>query len=172
MAKCKACGAEVSRTAKVCPICKARILHPAAGAAAAIICIAFVLGVMYVTSSGGGHSARLAGPGISDAPAPTGSALPSIPAGTSPSEIEATGILLGPGTYVVGQDIPAGTYDCVAASGMGVLRGEIASFGDPGFLQTMGVDSDYFDCVNSYSNLTLTEGDTLSIEMSLYVDFQ
>ncbi len=93
-------------------------------------------------------------------------------------EKQSENLTLGPGTYVVGEDIPAGKYDCVAASGFGVLRGEIASAGEAGFVQTMGnvsssvgEDTVSVDGTSSYSNLLLQDGDTIYIEMSLSVEF-
>lgn len=86
--------------------------------------------------------------------------------------------ILGPGTYKVGTDIPAGKYDCFANSGLGVFRGEVASLDPVGFAQTMGESSismgDAYAsvvCASSYSNLTLAYGDTIYIEMSLNVEF-
>ena len=94
------------------------------------------------------------------------------------SESGSTSITLGPGTYTVGQDITAGTYDCVAVSGFGVLRGEVAAFGTPGFVQTMGNvsasvggESASITGASSYSNLPLADGDILYIEMNLNVEF-
>lgn len=94
------------------------------------------------------------------------------------SDDENTNLVLGPGTYVVGEDIPAGKYDCIAESGFGVLRGDIASAGSAGFVQTMGNATssvgEYSATVegaSSYSNLTLEDGDTIYIEMSLNVEF-
>ena len=87
-------------------------------------------------------------------------------------------LTFGPGTYTVGVDIPAGTYDCVAVSGFGVLRGDVASLGDAGFVQTMGTASSEIggysasvSASNSYSNLKVDIGDVLYIEMTLNVEF-
>lgn len=87
-------------------------------------------------------------------------------------------LIFGPGTYTVGPDIPAGTYDCVAVSGFGVLRGDVASLGDVGFVQTMGTATSEIGnysanvyASNSYSNLKVEYGDVLYIEMTLNVEF-
>ena len=87
-------------------------------------------------------------------------------------------MIFGPGTYAVGPDIPAGTYDCVAVSGFGVLRGDVASLGDVGFVQTMGTATSEIGnysanvyASNSYSNLKVEDGDVLYIEMTLNVEF-
>lgn len=87
-------------------------------------------------------------------------------------------VTLGPGQYTVGIDILAGTYNCTAVSGLGVLRGDVASAGPAGFVQTMGSSSvtigDYSASVEgnqTYNNLSLADGDTLYIEMSLTVRF-
>lgn len=97
---------------------------------------------------------------------------------TESSDNETNNLVLGPGTYVVGEDIPAGKYDCIAESGFGVLRGDVASAGPAGFVQTMGNSTssagEYSATVegaDSYSNLTLEDGDTIYIEMSLNVEF-
>lgn len=99
----------------------------------------------------------------------------SAPKEATPSADESSAaedaLVLGPGTYAVGEDIDAGEYDCVAVSGFGVFRGEVASLGEPGLAQTMGVESSVMECSQSYSNLTLADGDTLYIEMSLEVQF-
>lgn len=77
---------------------------------------------------------------------------------------------IGVGKYVVGQDIPAGKYDCLAVSGNGVLRGDVASLTT--FSVTMGVDNEFFIFLNhSYSNLELQNGDVIYIEGGLTVQF-
>jgi hypothetical protein len=87
-------------------------------------------------------------------------------------------LILGAGTYVVGKDIPAGEYNCKAASGLGVLRGDVASLSPVGLIVTMGEstasvgdDSVTVSATDSYSNLQLTDGDKIYIEMSLEVEF-
>lgn len=94
------------------------------------------------------------------------------------SQLENENLILGPGTYTVGKDIAPGVYDCLANSGLGVLRGDIASCSPVGFIQTMGSSSvtigEYSSSIegaSSYKNLTLTDGDIIYIEMSLYVEF-
>lgn len=86
---------------------------------------------------------------------------------------------LGPGEYVVGRDLPAGTYNCIAVSGFGVLRGDIASCGPAGFVQTMGSASASIDGTSAsvqgsqlYNNLSLVDKDIIYIEMNLTVKFE
>lgn len=87
-------------------------------------------------------------------------------------------LIFGAGTYLVGEDIPAGKYDCTAVSGFGVFRGDVASLAPEGLALTMGnstVDvgesSATVNAAESYSNLQLSDGDTIYIEMSLSVEF-
>lgn len=94
------------------------------------------------------------------------------------NDADVSNLIFGPGTYAVGPDIPAGTYDCVAVSGFGVLRGDVASLGDVGFVQTMGTATSEIGnysanvyASNSYSNLKVEDGDVLYIEMTLNVEF-
>lgn len=91
---------------------------------------------------------------------------------------ESENLILGPGTYTVGEDIDPGVYDCIASSGFGVLRGDVASCGPAGFVQTMGGSSvtigEYsagVEGTDSYQNLELADGDVIYIEMSLHVEF-
>lgn len=93
-------------------------------------------------------------------------------------DADISNLIFGPGTYTVGTDIPAGTYDCVAVSGFGVLRGDVASLGNVGFVQTMGTATSEIgnysanvSASNSYSNLKVENGDVLYIEMTLNVKF-
>lgn len=94
------------------------------------------------------------------------------------NDADISNLIFGPGTYTVGTDIPAGTYDCVAVSGFGVLRGDVASLGNVGFVQTMGTATSEIgnysanvSASNSYSNLKVENGDVLYIEMTLNVKF-
>jgi hypothetical protein len=91
---------------------------------------------------------------------------------------DSNGLTLGAGTYTVGVDIEPGVYDCVAASGFGVLRGDLASMQPTGFVMTMGNASSSVggysasvEAAPSYNNLTLTDGDIFYIEMGLNVQF-
>lgn len=94
------------------------------------------------------------------------------------NDADVSNLIFGPGTYTVGADIPAGTYDCVAVSGFGVLRWDVASLGDVDFVQTMGTATSEIgnysanvSASNSYSNLKVEDGDVLYIEMTLNVEF-
>lgn len=171
--KCKACGLKVAANTRVCPHCGARVLHPFAAATAAVLCIFFVLIVIYMSSDDTKYRPMQANVKDIDDQSHV-----ETPACIESSPPEVSGIVLGPGTYTVGQDIDAGTYDCVAVSGLGVIRGDIKAYGDHGFIQTMGSASATIDdatvsieSVSTYSNLTLETGDVFYIEMSLSVEF-
>lgn len=173
ISSCKNCHAKVSLFAKTCPACGSRVFHPVFGVFVALILISLVFGT------------DLAGFIFNDTAMQTGEEhlLPkdeirSDAIQAENEDIEDEYLILGPGTYVVGEDIPAGKYDCIAASGFGVLRGEVASAGEAGFVQTMGNVSSSVgdetvsvDGASSYSNLLLQDGDTIYIEMNLSVEF-
>ena len=89
---------------------------------------------------------------------------------------ESDDLILEPGTYIVGEDIPAGKYDCVAVDGFGVFRGVVASLAPTGLVQTMGNVSSSVGGETvpvggnmTYNNLTLADGDVIYVEMSLSV---
>lgn len=174
MSKCKSCGADVAINAKKCPHCGARILHWGMGLVV-LLCglFIFVFTRFYPNIPRGDH-----------APIPTAnqhenssSPLGSISATPTPVPEEDVSIY-GPGTYTVGKDIDAGIYDCLAVSGIGVLRGDVASHGEAGFVLTMGGssvsvggDSVSLEAAESYSNLELADGDVIYIELNLKVKF-
>lgn len=166
ISSCKSCGVKVSLFSSKCPNCGARVFHPIFGVIVAVILAVMVFGSDIIKSRPSystelkEENAQLHEDDISQ-----------------PVE-QSENLTLGPGTYVVGEDIPSGKYDCVAASGFGVLRGEVASAGEAGFVQTMGNvsssvgdDTVSVDAASSYSNLLLQDGDTIYIEMSLSVEF-
>lgn len=140
------------------------------GSIVIIILFTFVLFFVLdpITSSGKPQSTNQSEPSKRVTLATTASS--SLSETETTTEAEALGVVLGPGTYTIGKDLAAGTYDCIASSGFGILRGEVDAFVAP-FIQTMGVESDYIDCAHSYSNLTLADGDVIYIEMSLNVEF-
>lgn len=85
--------------------------------------------------------------------------------------------VLGPGTYVVGEDIDEGKYDCTAISGFGMLTGEVAEYGY--FYTTLGenivtVDGEEVGIRGNkfYSNLRLSNGDIIYVEGTLNVEFK
>lgn len=82
-----------------------------------------------------------------------------------------TPFALGPGKYVVGTDIQAGKYDCVAIEGYGTFRGTVADLGTAGLVQVMGIQTDSLKPNTTYSNLKLENGDIIYIEGSLHVKF-
>lgn len=165
LSKCKACGAEVALNTKKCPYCGARVLHPIFGLVVALILLVAVSPLMFPSLIGHNRANPVAGQSTL-APAPSD----TVNSSAEPTDENAS--IFGPGTYTVGKDITAGTYDCVAVSGFGVIRGEVAAFGTPGFVQTMGVESKTIECAHSYSNLALVDGDVLYIELGLSVDLQ
>lgn len=168
MGKCNGCGESVKYPAKRCPHCGKKMIYPGVGIA--VLCIGILL-VFFIPYSLGLFSRP------ADKPVSSGAQPAQNPATVTPGSVESDSAF-GPGTYVVGKDIDAGTYDCVAVSGIGVLRGDVAAFGEQGFVQTMGSvsasvgeDAVSIDGVESYSNLTLTDGDVIYIELSLKVEF-
>lgn len=165
LSRCKHCGAKASLFAKNCPECGKRIYHPIFG------CIVFV-----VLMDAFFFSLLSKAPSTEKAHAQQNP--PAIEEQVQQEDPETSNLVLGPGTYQVGIDIPAGKYDCIAHSGFGVLRGEVASAGQAGFVQTMGSSSASVggvsagvEAASSYGNLTLADGDTIYIEMSLNVEF-
>lgn len=172
--KCKKCGYRVSLFTKQCPECGTRILHPIFCLLVAIVLIAVVFllpdFILPTPTESMDYNQNKPNP-------------PSSGSYTGSEDAESTiigndNLVLGPGTYVVGEDIAAGKYDCLAASGFGVLRGDVASMEPAGFVQTMGGvsasvggETASVQGTTSYSNLTLTDGDILYIEMSLNVEF-
>lgn len=168
LSRCKHCGAKASLFAKNCPECGKRIYHPVFGCVVGIVLLcAFFFSLL----------------SQADAETKKEPVQKIQPASTEQTqkqdaEPETSNLVLGPGTYQVGIDIPSGKYDCIAHSGFGVLRGDVASAGPAGFVQTMGSSSASIggvsagvEAASSYSNLTLADGDTIYIEMSLNVEF-
>lgn len=165
LSRCKHCGAKASLFAKNCPECGKRIYHPIFGCVVGIVLLcAFFFSLLSKAPSTEKTHAQQNPPAIEEQ--------------VQQAEPETSNLVLGPGTYQVGIDIPAGKYDCIANSGFGVLRGEVASAGPAGFVQTMGNQSASIgdvsagvEAASSYSNLTLADGDTIYVEMSLNVEF-
>lgn len=164
LSRCKHCKEPVSLFAKNCPHCGGRTYHPIFGA------IVFVV-LLFIFSP-------LIFPGLKKAPStqPAPNTFEATDTASENSNEESGNLILGAGTYKVGTDIPAGTYDCIASSGLGVLRGEIVSMDN--FVLTMGSSSASIGgysakvaAASSYRNLKLTDGDTVYIEMSLCVEF-
>lgn len=74
---------------------------------------------------------------------------------------------LSNGTYKVGKDIAAGTYNFKATSGYGLISGDFAS----GFLSmTIGISDDFPDN-RTYNNLVLTQGDEFKIINGVTIEF-
>lgn len=174
MKRCKVCGAEIATSAKPCPSCGAK--NKKLIVFGVILLILSILLFAQAFSS----SDEIVPNKVPDAPDtnqnPTESIAPaqtesgvgeSVELNDAPNSSNG-GIVLGPGTYVVGEDIDAGKYDCVAISGFGVLRGDLASAGPAGFVQTMGdstvtigEDTAGVKGSTSYNNLTLENGDVI-----------
>lgn len=181
MIKCKVCGAEIATSATPCPYCGAKNKK--------LIVLGVILLILSILLFAQVFNQSIPNK-VPDAPDPNQNPTESIAPAQTESEVGESvelndspnssngGIVLGPGTYVVGEDIDAGKYDCVAISGFGVLRGELASAGSAGFVQTMGdstvtigEDTAGVKGSTSYNNLTLENGDVIYIEMSLNVEF-
>lgn len=163
---CKACRKQIAKSADVCPHCGKR-QHTASLAvvgilgAVAVFCLAMAI-ITIATST----------PKLS-APAANGTSQQVSQVTPTP---ESNALVLEPGKYIVGEDIPAGKYDCVAVDGFGVFRGDVASLAPAGLVQTMGNVSSSVggETVSvggnmTYNNLTLADGDVIYVEMSLSV---
>ena len=170
---CKKCGEQIAKSARVCPHCGKKQHQAAYMLCAVIIVFIFAFCALQIAlSSQNDHSPATAEDAMNNSVQNTSDSAPSS------EEIESQDLVLGPGTYVVGQDIAAGKYDCIAVSGLGVLRGDVASLEPTGLVQTMGESTSsiggYSSTVEgskSYNNLTLTDGDKIYIDMSLNVQF-
>lgn len=170
---CKKCGEQIAKSARVCPHCGKKQHQAAYMLCAVIIVFIFAFCALQIAfSSQNDHSPATAENAMNNSAQNTSDSAPSF------EEIESEDLVFWPGTYVVGQDIAAGKYDCIAVSGLGVLRGDVASLEPTGLVQTMGESTSsiggYSSTVEgskSYNNLTLTDGDKIYIEMSLNVQF-
>lgn len=74
---------------------------------------------------------------------------------------------LSDGNYVVGTDIPAGTYNVRAISGYGLLKGDFQS----GFVSTAIGISDLYPDRKEYKNLKLTNEDEFTIKSGVTLKF-
>lgn len=181
MKRCKVCGAEITTSAKPCPSCGAK--NKKLIVLGVILLILSILLFAQVFNESIPDKVPDATDTNQNPTENDASTQTEFGVGESVELNEASNssngeIVLGPGTYVVGEDIDAGKYDCVAISGFGVLRGEVASAGPAGFVQTMGdstvtigEDTAGVKGSTSYNNLTLANGDVIYIEMSLNVEF-
>lgn len=163
---CKSCRKQIAKSADVCPHCgkKQHTFSLAVAGilgAVAVFCLAMAI-ITIATSS----------------PKPPSHASGDASKQSSPvtPTSESDDLILEPGTYIVGEDIPAGKYDCVAVNGFGVFRGDVASLAPYGLVQTMGNVSSSIDGETvsvggnmTYNNLTLADGDVIYVEMSLSV---
>ena len=86
-----------------------------------------------------------------------------------PTQESGSSFTLSIGQYVVGVDIPAGTYNLIAVSGSGNIIGDVQSqlFGSLNTI--LAVDSAMFE--RSFNNLRLANGDTINIMGNLVVEF-
>lgn len=79
---------------------------------------------------------------------------------------------LGAGQYVVGVDIPAGKYDCIAVSGSGNFMGDVASQPFGMLNEILGAPGTSWEDRPSYSNLILANGDVIEINSNLRIEFR
>lgn len=163
---CKSCRKQIAKSADVCPHCGKR-QHTASLVVAGLLCavVVFCLAVAIITITTSGS--KPSNPTPNDVSQQISQVTPTP---------ENNALVLEPGKYIVGEDIPAGKYDCVAVDGFGVFRGDVASLAPAGLVQTMGsVSSSVGDETVSvggnmtYNNLTLADGDVIYVEMSLSV---
>lgn len=171
---CPVCGEKIAKNANVCPHCGANLVFRKPGVWIGLIlwCVALfcLMKACSVITKPSDYNQSKPNPPSSGSYVGSG--------GNESTSLGADRLIFGPGTYVVGEDLEAGKYDCLAVSGFGVLRGDVASMGPAGFVQTMGGvsasaggETASVQGTTSYSNLTLADGDILYIEMSLNVEF-
>ena len=185
LTSCKTCGAEIAKTAKICPQCGAKQHQGTYAVCAVVIVVCALLCVFAIfvgsdNTPGKNNVQEYGHPATSETENNDHAATDILTDsnGDFTAAAENENLILGPGTYTVGQDIDAGKYDCIAVSGFGVLRGEIASADSVGFTQTMGSvsssiggSSASIEGSESYRNLVLADGDVIYIDMSLNVEF-
>ena len=87
------------------------------------------------------------------------------------SKLPSAPFTLGMGQYTVGEDIPAGKYDCLAISGSGNFTGKVASLGTMGLNEILGAPGSYFENSSTYLNLLLADGDVIKVSGDLRVEF-
>ena len=78
---------------------------------------------------------------------------------------------LAAGQYIVGEDIPAGKYDCRAVSGSGNFQGDVKSLPWGSLNEILGAPGTVFEDRETYSNLRLENGDVIIIRSDLKVEF-
>ena len=78
---------------------------------------------------------------------------------------------LSAGNYIVGEDIPAGKYECAAVSGAGNFMGTVASLGFMGLNELLGAPGSHSLYSETYSNLRLANGDIVNVSSNLVVEF-
>ena len=162
--RCKTCGAEIEKSARVCPNCgvkRRRFKWWYILIAIAAIAILSNLGDNE-TPDGGDISTTP--PAQTDRAPDTDTAPPRTeepePTTDTPSQISYS-TELGSGHYTVGIDFPAGTYDIVAVSGGGNVSSSNIFSG--GINAIMSVDTSSGMYEQEYSNIRLPEGTVLSI---------
>ena len=78
---------------------------------------------------------------------------------------------VGVGQFVVGTDIPAGTFNVIATAGSGNFMGEVSSLGFWGLNEILAAPGASFIGAPRYDNLRLANGDVISVMGSLRLDF-
>lgn len=79
---------------------------------------------------------------------------------------------LAAGQYVVGEDIAAGKYDCIATAGSGNFHGNVTALGGKNALnEILGTPGTPFEDRQTYSNLRLADGDVITLSGNLKVKF-
>lgn len=94
--------------------------------------------------------------------------------GGASAQLPAAPFTLATGQYVVGEDIPAGKYDCKAMVGSGNFQGNVAALGGTyGLNEILAVEGDpvWGDGRSTFSNLRLAVGDVIDISGNLQVEF-
>lgn len=163
---CKSCGKQIAKSADVCPHCGKKqhaVSLAVAGILGAVAVFCFAMEIITIVT----NTPKPSAPATSNTSQQVSQITPTP---------ESDALVLKPGKYIVGEDIPAGKYDCVAVDGFGVFRGDVASLAPAGLVQTMGNVSSSVggETVSvggnmTYNNLTLADGDIIYVEMSLSV---
>jgi len=160
--RCKKCGAEMDKSARVCPNCGARRRRFKWWYVLIAIAAIVILGSLGDGKTPAGGDTATTPPAQTDilpeaTPSP---AENTTPATETPDRISYTAELTS-GHYTAGIDFPPGTYDIVAVAGGGNVSSSNMFSG--GINAIMGADTSSGMYEQEYSNIRLPEGTVLSI---------
>ena len=83
-------------------------------------------------------------------------------------EVQRSTLYLGPGMYVVGEDVPAGKYDVTARSGSGNFMGTVAALPLHSLNEILSATPGTYETM-SYSGLRLADGDSFEVKGDLQI---